>query len=432
MKTLLLIAIRNLLQNRKRSLLLGIAIAMVTALLVLLSSLLNGMQDTMLSNATTLSSGHVNVAGFFKITSGTAAPVVTHYEKLEQVVRTATPGVSSIVERGRGWAKIISDTGTIQAAIAGIDIGRETRFREAVQVETGSLDGLKDPHSVMIFAEQARRLEVKVGDNLTISAATFRGVNNTVDVRVVAIAKNMGMLSSFNVYVHHDSVRELYQLDSSTTGAIQIYLKDADQAEAVAVSLKTAIEKAGYRTMERVAEPFFRKFETVKREDWVGQKVDITTWMDEMKFMRFTLDTVKMLRNILVTILLIIIIIGVMNTLWISIRERTREIGTLRAIGMQRGYILRMFMTEAALLAVAATTTGALLGALIAQAITASHFLAPKQFQIFLMSDTWRLLVDRATVLESLIVITLVTTLGALYPAWKAARLQPVTAMHAS
>ena len=50
-----------------------------------------------------------------------------------------------------------------------------------------------------------------------------------------------------------------------------------------------------------------------------------------------------------------------MNTMWIAIRERTREIGTLRAIGMQRRAVLRMFLLESLMLGLVGTVGGALL-----------------------------------------------------------------------
>lgn len=65
MQHLLTIAARNLIQQKKRTLLLGSAIASVTMLLVLLTGISNGIQDTMLRAATTLSTGHVNIGGFF-------------------------------------------------------------------------------------------------------------------------------------------------------------------------------------------------------------------------------------------------------------------------------------------------------------------------------------------------------------------------------
>ena len=66
----LTIAFRNLVQHQRRTLFLGLAIAAVTALLVLLTGLSTGVRETMIDTATTLSTGHVNVGGFYKVTAG--------------------------------------------------------------------------------------------------------------------------------------------------------------------------------------------------------------------------------------------------------------------------------------------------------------------------------------------------------------------------
>ena len=102
MLQLLLIATRNLVQQRRRTLLLGGAIGGVTALLVILIELSTGLRSTILRSATTLMTGHVNVAGFYKITAGQSAPVVTQYEKVLGIVQRTVPELDYIVERGRG------------------------------------------------------------------------------------------------------------------------------------------------------------------------------------------------------------------------------------------------------------------------------------------------------------------------------------------
>lgn len=423
------IAFRNLLQHRRRSLLLGGAIAMVTVMLVLLLALLNGMHATMLRNGTTLSSGHVNVAGFYKITTGNAAPLVTKYEKLVELVKAKTPGLSYVVTRGRGFGKLISEQASIQSVLTGIDIATEAGFKQIVQLEAGNIEDLKERNTALVFHAQAERLKIKVGDKLTISSQTFRGVNNTVDIKVVAIGRDLGMLSSFNCFVQADAIRDLYELDSTTTGAVQVYIDDAEKANEVAAKLRTEIQNAGLRVMDPVSQPFWRKFDTVKREDWTGQKIDVTTWIDELAFMRYTLTTLKALIFILVTVLLVIIVVGVMNTLWMAIRERTREIGALRAIGMQRGRVLWMFVVEVALLALGATAAGSLAATLICLGLNAAKIVVPKAFQMFLMSETLWMVADVPSVVGSLGLIAFITTLGALFPAYQASRLQPVKAM---
>src|SRR5271169_6106578 len=108
MSQLFLIAFRNLLTHRRRTLMLGGAIAGVTMLLVVLLGLLNGIRSTILESATTLMTGHVNVGGFFKVTAGQSAPVVTHYQKVLDLVRAKVPEIDFVTERGRGWAKAVT------------------------------------------------------------------------------------------------------------------------------------------------------------------------------------------------------------------------------------------------------------------------------------------------------------------------------------
>ncbi len=250
MSQILLIAFRNLLAHRRRTLLLGAAIAGVTAMLIVLLGITNGMKATMLESATTLMSGHVNVGGFFKVTAGQSAPVVTQYPKIIEFLRKEVPELDYVSQRGRGWAKLVSDTGSMQVGVGGIDVEAEPGFRKVIQLRQGKLDDLKEPGTILIFEEQAKKLEVQVGDTLTLSAPTSRGVNNTLDVRVVAIAANIGMMSKWNTFVPSKSLRDLYQLKDDTTGAIYLYLKDMKDIPKVQQRLREKLPAAGYTLMD--------------------------------------------------------------------------------------------------------------------------------------------------------------------------------------
>jgi putative ABC transport system permease protein len=171
------------------------------------------------------------------------------------------------------------------------------------------------------------------------------------------------------------------------------------------------------------------KFQSVAREDWTGQKLDVTNWEDEISFMTWTLTALRGLSVVLIAILVAIIIIGIMNTMWIAIRERTREIGTLRAIGMHRLRVLRMFMLESFMLGLMATVVGVAAGAGIAAALNAAHIPVPSGLQFFLLSPHLHIAIHRSLLLSAVVTITLVTGVAALYPSLRAARLRPVVAM---
>lgn len=422
---------RNLLRHTRRTIFLGAALAAVTALLILLQGLGAGIRHTMLRSATTLSSGHVNVGGFFKVTAGQSGPLVSDFEKVLQTVKTSIPELDFVVQRGRGWAKVISDTGSIQSGITGVDIRNEPSLKQVIQVVSGNIDDLSQPNTIVVFQNQLKKLNVAVGDAITITAQTTRGTANTIDVRVVAIARDVGLLSTWSVFVPVDTLRALYQIRPDTTGVLQIYVKprDMDRLGALAGQLRSDLEKAGFRMMDADPRAFWQKFEVVNREDWTGQKLDVTTWEDEVSFIMQTINILDWLTGVLMAILMAIVVTGIMNTLWIAIRERTREIGALRAIGMQRRSVLRMFLFESLLLGLGGTGLGALLGGLVALAVNNGRVGVPESMQLFLMSDRLQLVLKPGAVIIAVLVISLVCLVAAIYPSIRAARLRPVAAM---
>jgi putative ABC transport system permease protein len=425
------IAALSLFEHKRRTYLLGAAIATVTALLVLLNGLSAGIHHTLVESATTLSSGDLNVGGFFKATVSRSAPIVAEFPQVLDVVKREVPELDFAVPRVRGWGKLVSDSGSTQAGINGIEILKERDFGKVVKVSSGALEDLAQPGTMLLFESQVKKLKVKVGDAITISAQTPRGVANTIDCRVVAIAKDVGLLSQWSVFISSDSLRSLYQMRPDVTGAIHLHLKPTAQHQLprLAARLRTSLEKAGYRLMDPDPRPFFMKMQNVSREQWTGQKLDVTTWEDELSFMMWTLKALDGLTFILMLILLGIVVMGIMNTMWIAIRERTKEIGTLRAMGMQRPSVVRMFFLESLLLGLLGSCAGVALGAALAALLNLAHIHVPLSVQIFLMSDTLKLTLLPRSLVGALALVAAVTAAASLFPSLRAARLKPVDAM---
>lgn len=439
-----IMAIRNLLQARRRTLLLSAALGFVSMFLVLLLSLSQGVTDTMIRSSTVLYTGHVNVGGFYKAKTTDAWPLVRNAAELRGIVEQNAEDVDYIIDRLRGWAKLVSTTSSMYASLSGIDVDEEGVFLDKIQMANeseykkdgknapvGDIHELAEPNTVMIFAAQAKRLGVGVGDAITLSAETEGGTTNTMDVRVVAIAKDIGFMSNWNAYLSKAAIRQMYQLADDISGAVLVYLHDPNRAAAVMEKLRGALLASGYTLMDHQASPFWMKFETVAGEDWTGQKLDLTTWEDEVGMMKWAIGALDSISIFLVTIMLIIIVIGVVNTMFIAVRERTNEIGTLRAIGMHRRQVLRLFLLEAALLGSGASLLGGALGALIATSLNALHIpLGIDALRAILMSDTLALTVVPSQIIVAVIAFTFITAAAALWPAVRAARLVPVTAIH--
>ncbi len=425
------IAARSLAQHRKRSLFLGLATGSVTALLVLLVAFTDGLQENLLSSGTTLMTGHVNVGGFFKVTAGTSAPLVTDYQTVLSQVRPLIPELDYAVARGRGYAKAVAETGSMDLVLGGLIVETEDAFKKVISPVEGKVDDLAKPGTLLLFQSEAKRLGVRVGDAVTLSAPTYRGMANTADVRVAVIARDAGVMSYFNAYVPFSTLQSLYQLREGATGAIHLYLKDHRASLQVAERLREALTAKGHRVMDPDPQPYWMKLMfKVNKEDWTGQKLDVSTWNDELSIVKPTISMVEGITVLLLFVLICIVSVGVMSTMWIAIRERTREIGTMRAIGMHRRRVLLMFLTEAFLLGLLSTVGGALLGAVVATMLNALQLTMPEVTQAILMNDRLYLAVHPGTLVSASITLTLATTLAALIPSFFAARLKPITAMH--
>ncbi len=443
MRTLVGIALRNLVQSRRRTALVGAAIGGVTLLLVLLLALANGLQDNLIRAATTISAGHVSVAGFFKPNATNLNAIVTGKTALRALLEANVEGLDYVVERHRGWGKIVGNEGTLQVGLTGIVVEQEPRFFDTLQLamESEYLPGgrdevigdareLADPGTMVLFAAQARRLGVTVGDTVTIKTETLAGQTNTADTRVVAVARDLGLLSDFAVFVDRGTVLDLYRYNDDTTGAFWIYLKDIGRSDEVMRQLRQVYADAGYDVRAYDASPFYFKVGKVQAEDWTGQQIDVTTWRDEVSFLTFILTGFQALTWLITTILVAVIAVGIMNAVWTSVRERTREVGTLRAIGLTRSRVLLLFLTEAALLGLFASAAGAVAGLGLVTLLDALAIRIPADAaRAILLSDTLHLRTTPLALASAVGVLTLLTAAAATWPSLRAATLSPVQAL---
>jgi putative ABC transport system permease protein len=149
-----------------------------------------------------------------------------------------------------------------------------------------------------------------------------------------------------------------------------------------------------------------------------------------VSFLTWILTGFDALTLFLTSVLVGVIAIGIMNAMWTSVRERTREVGTMRAIGMSRPKVLILFLLEALLLGLMASGVGATLGAITAIGLDVARIRIPSDAaQSILLSDTLNLSVQPHLLLASVVFLTLLTTAAAAWPSMRAATLRPVKAL---
>ena len=168
----------------------------------------------------------------------------------------------------------------------------------------------------------------------------------------------------------------------------------------------------------------------LNRENWKGAKVDVQTMYENasviVDFQR-GLNTVSI---VAVLVLFFVILIGVVNTMRMSIRERTREIGTTRAIGMQRNDVRAVFVIEIVILAVFACIVGIVLAyGLMALLASATIDVKDSPFSMFFVNKHLYFYPTAGTIIGNFLVIVVVSFLIAFFTARRAAKLRVADAL---
>lgn len=145
-----------------------------------------------------------------------------------------------------------------------------------------------------------------------------------------------------------------------------------------------------------------------------------------------SVDVLRIVFTVAIVILAVVAIIIIMNTLVVSIIERTGEIGTMRALGAGRGFVRKMFVAETVTLAVFFGLVGMVLSFVASAVINAIGFEASNQFlEILFGGKVLKTIVQPLSVVWSLAVIVIVGLVAHFYPVSVALRIQPVRAMQA-
>jgi putative ABC transport system permease protein len=335
----LLFAWHNVLRNRRRSLMALLITAVGTAAVLVGGGFALWTYDA-LREITARENGHV-VVGERDYFAGDEDMPMQHglagATALAERLR-ALPGVRGVLPRVQ-FSGLISN-GDKSAVFIGSGVLPEEEFRlrgfqiNIVAGEPFSADG--PAPEIAIGSELAKLMKAKPGTSLTLLATTTEGNLNAVDVVVRGVV-SVGVPDIDRRLVLADvaAVQKLLLTDKVST--LSVYLKDTGDTDAIAARIRTEHPQLALRT-----------------------------WLDLAFFYQAVRALYNRIFGMLGLIMLIIVLFAMSNTLSMAVVERTREIGTLRAIGTLPREIVRNFVFEGAMIGGA----GAIVGMALAGAVT--------------------------------------------------------------
>jgi len=290
---------------------------------------------------------------------------------------------------------------------------------------------VNNPRALVISEETAESLGASVGDLVLMQLETISGQQNAGDFAIAAVAFEPGLLSAVSAYADADTVNALANLEQGEYMKLGGLLKDVRSMERFAARLTAVFQQDGLQLFPKLAPSLGLDLFDVSRHEgqWSGVKYQISTLGDYLSQLSRIISVLNLLGWGILAVLLFIIMAGITNTYRIIMYEGTREMGTMRALGMQRPAVRVLLLLEAFFLEFPAALAGTLTGLIIMGCVSLIQW--GLDTPLFLLRDggrmrfsvfPWQVTVNTAFVL-------LMCTAGAVVSASRAAALQPASAL---
>lgn len=396
----------NIWRNARRSLMTILAIAVGLGGLIFLWGYKDGAAHGMLENTTGLFTGHVQIhaLGFDKSLS--PGLTIADPEPLIRYVK-GHPDVVALTRRVKCGVLVGTSEHSQGALLLGIDPEHEsqvTRIKELIQ--HGSFLSTLNEKELLVGDRLAGKLNLAVGDKVVVMLHAADGMLTGLSYHIKGIFHaGTRMMDEQVIYTSLESAQELVGIDQAVS-ELTIRLQDRRAIPRFLVFVAHAVDPARYEVLTwNQAEP-----ESEQLAQW-GESVV----------------------RVIVVAMTIVIAIGVMNTVVMSVLERTKEFGVMLAIGVKPRQLIRLVIMETMLLEAVGISIGFVFGMSL---VTCFGYIGIPLWQAAsitgFMSPIIYTRVYPEHVLLSVLILIVVTSVVVLYPAVKAGRLQPVAAIYRS
>ncbi|MDX9783269.1 MAG: FtsX-like permease family protein [Spirochaetia bacterium] len=415
---LLPFAYRNLLRNKRRSILAAASVFLSILLVMFMAGFLQGFMDSMVMNYIKNETGHINIATQGYRERAKFLPVDEYIESSGKLANEVADALSAIdpqavtAQRIRFGLMLSSDAGTKEALAVAGDPELERRM---LMLDTKILPGgkyLDAPGSVILGEGLARDLALKEGDTLKLLTQKADGGLGFKKLTIAGIFKTgVNALDGFLLQLRLEDAQAL------------LGIEDGSQQIAVMLSSQRLMKKALESVSDRVKE-------LASANPSLGLSVLPWTAIGSYPSMIQLLNIMYYWVFIFVAFLGAFIIANVMTMV---ILERKREIGLLMAMGMPRKQVLRLFLAEGTMIGLAGSIAGTLVGALLVSLVGIKGFDLTSAMAGFSwpMDNRIHPYVSGWAIVLGIIIGSAVSALIAYLPSKKASKMSPVAAIKA-
>ncbi|HOJ77734.1 MAG TPA: FtsX-like permease family protein [Bacillota bacterium] len=295
-------------------------------------------------------------------------------------------------------------------------------IKKQINLVAGDYETVLGKKGVMLNRELAAKLKLQVGDEFIFTYLTkFRG-DYEEKFTLEGIYESTGLLNKNIVLVNEERVHNFY----NAYLPMNVGWEELNNQPAVA-NLITTEWKLLPRSKDNEELQKINRAERKLNSKQV--KFNVVTMYEGASQILQLESALNLVTAGAILILFMIILVGVINTLRMTIKERTREIGTVRAIGMQKSDVRNMFLMETLLLTAISCITGIILGIIVMGILGLITFNIDNALSMILKDKHLNFKLNPVAVCISFIQIMIISLVTAYFPARRAAKLTAVEAL---
>ena len=435
---ILKMAYRNVSRQKRRSNLLALAIAFGVMMIILVNSLTQGLIRTTEKNFSSALGGHIYLTGEVLLESGKVTNQIIDTQVLDAVLPQFNEYIADSQKRTTISGTYIFHSKTTNGNLYGVHWEEEKSLMDTFSVIEGSLDRIGEARAIVIPQETAEDLGVELNEEILVSFTTITGQANVGEFTIVAIVKDTLGLGFTASYANIGYVNNLVGLQAEEYQSYNLVLKDVSQVTSLTKRIEDAIIQQGATlkpepeegdSLMPMGDMAGALFSTAEEEVWEGTRFNVGNLNDYMDAVDQIVAILNGISLGVFFIMLLITMVGLMNTFRMIIIERTREIGTMRAIGMQKKDISKLFLLEGLILGLRGILFGIAAELIIGTIIKLIRFPDGSQFALILDQGHFAVPVVPSNIMMVTAIIVTITLLSVWFPARKAARLLPSEAL---
>ena len=397
------------------------------ALITVLTGTAYGCMETVMIKAARYFSGHVSLTGYLNKSRNIEDPenIISYINESHLPVRTVS---KRTIYKGKEARLYFGGNSVRLRRQIGIDLNSEQNEMAGLPFIEGGIDemaGDKGHNGIIISSAASRLLDARLGDDVTLYVKADNGQHNTAEMVVRGIFDETSIFG-YATYLRNEDLNTLLLRDRGASTDLAVYTEKGTNISRFTENLRNYLKKK-YPVFPRIKDKDDLSILKKKNTDEVTYAViPLAAHLEEIKNI---LDAFVIGTYFIFIVFMIIVMVGVLNTYRVMIYERTKEIGTMRAIGMQRKQVKYLFLFEAAGLALISSAAGFITGVLILNILELIDFSYYTPVAIFLASGKLDYYLNPAIIIINFLIMTLSVMGAAFGPAAKAGKVPPAQAL---